>query len=972
MDARQLLLGVLLAGSFGLLPSAAVAGPSSVFVGDDRLQVRLDYGAGRLIEAEYLVNGKRMEGLLADAWSVQIDGSAITAAGDIRCADEVDEGVLHQVSFSAQDQTVHWTLDYRRSGPGRVTKTLALTPKRDLRLDGVMLWKATESTPPVVARTKLQDIAAFYRQNDRSLLVSLDFPCSRIESVGGATTVSYPPFLSLRKGETYTAHSLTLGAASLTGSLRYGFDVGEVRAMDAYVQERFTPRFERPMVVGCSINNRYTQPRGGVIFYTMKDHPTLRDHTDLLERELALMSKLGVEYYQVFPGVFDWGPDDPSAQEVDRLMDVARRYGVRMGDYSGTSSLFCPHYNEYGNSLDRPEWLIRDEHDKPAGGYCFGCPAFVDFYIEKVVPNCRRFGFEIHCLDFLGIGPCHAGDHGHPPGRDSLYHQISGLVRLLEAINAVSPQMMTWSNSGNWTELLPKIAWSNPNLYLTDPFIATPWQGINMTRLLDDARREQMVSLHNTHFIPYRFLTNCQYFFSQNSIAPDIRHFEYGALSTLAVTPNLCLGEIRPWLDRLSCSDRDRVQKFYQHWTSFVRRHFDLWKTTCEAGEPPGMGAVEVYAHASGDRGFIFVVNPQYWSRTMEIPLDARLGFSGQGRCEIAELHPTPRLLLTSQGPFATLGSTVTVNAAAQQVLVLEVKPASDPVDSPRIYGLPGTIERAGSGYLIRTWGPQGRAERCAVLLPPGSPAITGAQVRADVPKLPKRQWTPTPIQYAPTSSGALLDITFRAQPAPSELRDWSVKPGDASTGIAGQWQKGFADGQLLRFPLFVDVTDARITLPMTDAQAIKVGLGPLASFCGGYIENAFSEFQETWIDLRTGATGVPSQTMPAVAEPSPTPPQLSAMATDERTGWWLQTRFDLPFMYTIGAEPFFDEHTILVLPLLRENQAKQVRAWINGQPLNVQRYRYPRNRALGCYYADLVGSGAGGGDNILVVHLQY
>ena len=97
-----------------------------------------------------------------------------------------------------------------------------------------------------------------------------------------------------------------------------------------------------------------------------------------------------------------------------------------------------------------------------------------------------------------------------------------------------------------------------------------------MTRLLDDARREQMVGLHWSHFIPYRFLSNCQYFFSQNSVVPDIRHFEYGALSTLAVTPNLCLGEIRPWLDRLSETDRSRAIAFYACWTQFVRDHFDL------------------------------------------------------------------------------------------------------------------------------------------------------------------------------------------------------------------------------------------------------------------------------------------------------------------------------------------------------------------------------------------------------------
>ena len=152
-----------------------------------------------------------------------------------------------------------------------------------------------------------------------------------------------------------------------------------------------------------------------------------------------------------------------------------------------------------------------------------------------VVDNDRRYGFEIHDLDFLNIHECDAPDHHHPPGQESIYSQVRGLVEILEGIDGVSPEMMSWSNSGNWAELLPKIAWANHNLYLTDPYITAPWQGLNMTRLLDDVRREQMVAMHYSRFIPYRYLTNCQYFFSQNSIVPDIRNYRYGALSTIAL-----------------------------------------------------------------------------------------------------------------------------------------------------------------------------------------------------------------------------------------------------------------------------------------------------------------------------------------------------------------------------------------------------------------------------------------------------
>ncbi len=97
----------------------------------------------------------------------------------------------------------------------------------------------------------------------------------------------------------------------------------------------------------------------------------------------------------------------------------------------------------------------------------------------------------------------------------------------------------------------------------------------------------------------------------------------------------------------------------------------------------------------------------------------------------------------------------------------------------------------------------------------------------------------------------------------------------------------------------------------------------------------------------------------------------MPAEALDPQTSWWLETSFALPFMYTMGAEPAFDEHTVLVLPTIRQGQIASLQAWVNGSPLEVRLYRYPRNRGLGCYWADLVGTAAAGGDNRLVVHLR-
>ena len=946
----------------------------SIAIGDSRLQLELNYGPEGLKETLFQVDNEKFPHLAGVPWAAGWNGKEDVPTGrPTRLAGTDGQTPARSAVFEGDTASFSWRLTYEVTGAGRITKTLILTPRQHGLLQQVSLWNVRSTKEPRVAGTKIQDIAAFYRYGSRGIFASLDFPFSKIEFEKGLTQVSYPPFDTLNSGQTYTCHSLTIGAIQLAGTERYGYDLGEVAAMDAYVQERYQPRFERPMFTSSCINNRYTQVRDDVVFYTMKDNPTLSFNVELLKRELALMPRLGMEYYQVFPGVFDWGPDDPSPEAVESLMNYARSLGVRMGGYSATNSLFVGHYNEYRNKLDRPDWQMKKEDGTASKGiFCFGDPAFVQYYIDVVVPHCKRYGSEIHCLDGLHLSPCYATNHGHPVGPDSFYQQVRGLVRLIEAIDSVSPTMMTWSNAGNWQELLPKLAWSNHNLYLTDPFIVTPWHGLNMTRLLDDVRREQMVSLHYTHFLPYRFYTNCQYFFCQNSIVPDLRNYEYGALSSIAVTPNLCLAEERPWLDRLTAANHDHVIKFYKQWTDFLKEHYDLWKKTYHAGENPGVGSVEIYSHAAGNRGFVFVVNPQYWDRTVEVPLDSSLGLGGSGQCEIRELYPTERLRLTAQGPFATLGTKLAIGVPAQEVLVLEVRPAPEKIDSPRLYGLPGSIEPNHNGYQIKTRGPQGRCERFAVLLPPGSPAIVAARARTDVPKQPNRLWAPTPVsRLAANEKGALMEVTFRRRPAPTELRQWQVRPGGLTEGVLAKWHSGFTDIKR-QFPLFVDVQQNDLELPLSDELAGKLRLGPLANFCGAYIENAFSEIQETWIDLTMGEAPAQEGALGSM-EALPARLPLDPLAKDTGAGWWLHTSFYLPFLANGGTEPALDEHPHLVLPLLRQEQVKEIRAWINQVPLMVERYHYPRNPKLACHYADLLNGGARGEqDNALVLHLQY
>ena len=129
---------------------------------------------------------------------------------------------------------------------------------------------------------------------------------------------------------------------------------------------------------------------------------------------------------------------------------------------------------------------------------------------ERLVAHNREFGLEMICLDFLGIRPCYATNHGHEPG--DVYQQVRALVRLMEELNDLNPNFLIWSNSGNWIELMPKLCWFNPNVYLTDPHPRSYASHLNVLKFLGDGRREQMVSVHESYFVPYRAFCNCEYY----------------------------------------------------------------------------------------------------------------------------------------------------------------------------------------------------------------------------------------------------------------------------------------------------------------------------------------------------------------------------------------------------------------------------------------------------------------------------
>jgi hypothetical protein len=773
-------------------------------------------------------------------------------------------------------------------------------------------WFAGEWEPGVqkaVQSTALMDNVLFLRKGGVSFFLSLDFPYSRI----GKDGVTYPPDDRLVSGQRYSAHSLTIGACRLSGQRVGKFDRAEIEAVSEYIERRFPPRFERPMFLSTSIANRMTDVREGRIFYSMADNATLALNPGLVEEDLRLCAETGLDYYQVFEGEFDWPDEAKTGATLRRLQGVARRLGVRMGDYANPQGLYCPHFNYEHRSLNRPDWLIVGEDGKPAGPECLGCPEYANMLREKITALNREFGFKMICLDFLNIRPCYATNHQHELG--DVYQQVRALVQLMKELNALDPDYLIWSNSGDWIDLMPKLVWFNPNVYLTDPHVRSYASHLNTLKLLGDGRREQMVSVHESHFVPYRAFCNCEYYLMPRSRLSDTKVFEYSFLQGLAVTPNICPAELRTFLNRIPSKDAEHAVAFMRHWLQFIRDHFDVWKHTARIGDTPGVGAAEIYAHIVNDHGFLCLVNQNPFPRTAMFALNGSIGLKTGETFTLNEVYPHECPIAEQPLPAARRNDRITCVMPAYSVWFIEVRPKTE-TRLPAVFGWPATIKPAHDGYRLVLRAPQGRKVEIGLVLPPDQ-AVEGLSAR-QTPTVPMYTFTAAARLSSQDGNLARIEVQFPREPAPRELTHWRVSPGDA-----------------------------RLDLPNADCSG----------FLGALVHNAFTEDYEVQLDVRTKATNAADRRL----LPEPTAPPLS-VAAPAGTNFTYTTRFVLPFIE--GGWGFYrgyDDDPIIELAFADPTKVRGIEVRLNGVSVPVQRYRNPQQAAYETYFIELSGNVAPG-----------
>ena len=160
----------------------------------------------------------------------------------------------------------------------------------------------------------------------------------------------------------------------------------------------------------------------------------------------------------------------------------------------------------------------------------------------------------------------------------------------------------------------------------------------------------------------------------------------------------------------------------------------------------------------------------------------------------------------------------------------------------------------------------------------------------------------------------ARVDVQFPRDRAPRELTQWTVSPGDTT-----------------------------VQLPMVGKCA----------FLGGLVYNAFSEDYEVQLDIKTTQDATVGSLPPISVAVEPEAAPLSVAPKQTFT-----TKFNLPFIERAVFGCLIDstDDTVLELAFDKPDPFKSIAARINGQPVEVRKYTYPRGSDYSSYYIELTG----------------
>ncbi len=486
----------------------------------------------------------------------------------------------------------------------------------------------------------------------------LTYPVSRLKEGGffscletvywdhQSDTLSYYPGITLAPGKTLESEKAVVGVYRNRGEQVEGFDRGV---------------------------------RDWVIEYHTQVSPLPKDWPDIYLEGWS--AKFGVQEVLEQP---EW---------AERFFATAQKMGVRtMDTYEPTNlALLMP------RELQK-RWVdLADGHNIATGwwndfgsdyGWGFVAPYLTPYacklspeaeaYFEDIVRLVKTYNLRgFHWADFFNAWPCDKTEHGHLPGKYSIYAQGKRMIRFAQEMHEAAPGLMLGADSGLDNPQYGRYADSRHHGggWDAEPSVEPD---IHLDRLYADMNRAYLYGLaHETLLRPWYRLLNCVNHFGMESHLHDRAGYRYALLSALGLAAQLTFDDAP---DDIPESEI----RFTQHWENWAKTNKDYLKQgdklfdrsihfdDIRRGYDESLAG---FAHIRSDRGYVFLMNPSPVEQIAELTLN--LDASASENFAVKEVFPGG---MTLQGPANgnyPQGGKLRVTVPAKQVRMLWIAPSS-------------------------------------------------------------------------------------------------------------------------------------------------------------------------------------------------------------------------------------------------------------------------------------------------------
>jgi hypothetical protein len=322
-----------------------------------------------------------------------------------------------------------------------------------------------------------------------------------------------------------------------------------------------------------------------------------------------------------------------------------------------------PWWKEKGRPFrpDQPGWLIFPEGKtvtyRPPGkppierlvkGNCLANEPFFNWLMGLQLDGMRTGYFPGWVMDgdFFGGGgivlpvDCPSDQHDHLPG-DSNYACERTLNRMMAKIREtypdtfMGPMCRPSQDLGIWSNRLADAVFTLDEFALPEPLPGLSGQPLNVI-MGDKARRWSRIRVHH-HFFPHYIDQPLVFAAPKSMRGPEwtSEKIDYVMISALSSSPTQLY--YFPTKSGIPARDKAEIRK----WLDWGRKNIRYLQVRKDLEEWPAAGKVDGSAHITGDRGLIFLFNPNPKALPGRFRLDDEsIGLTSGTHFEVSQVYP--------------------------------------------------------------------------------------------------------------------------------------------------------------------------------------------------------------------------------------------------------------------------------------------------------------------------------------------